>query len=104
MLSNTYKAPQPRKRRYIELVDYCRHAFEQTGVVPSYSMIRDALRICDNGTVRKHVKQAEAAGLITLADYRGGRGVRAGQRIRLGIPEDVVGISQIIRRGSSVIE
>jgi len=102
MLSNTYKAPQPRKRRYIQLVDYCRLAFEQTGVVPSYSMIRDELRISDNGTVRKFVKEAEAAGLITLADYQGGRGVRAGQRIRLGTRQEAAEGRQAIKFGNEV--
>jgi hypothetical protein len=65
-------------------------------------MIRDELRICDNGTVRKHVKEAEAAGLITLADYRGGRGVRAGQRIRLGTPQEAAEGRQAIRFGNEV--
>jgi hypothetical protein len=46
-------------------------------------MIRDGLGIEHDGTVRRYVKQAEAAGLITLADYHGGRGPRCGQRIRL---------------------
>jgi hypothetical protein len=100
MLSNTYRAPQRRKRRYIELVDYCRRSFEQTGIVPSYSMIRDEMRISDNGTVRRFVKEAEAAGLITLADYQGGRGVRAGQRIRLGTPEEAAEGRQTIRFGN----
>jgi hypothetical protein len=49
-------------------------------------MIRDALGIDYDGTVRRYVKQAEAAGLITLADYHGGRGPRRGQRIQLGDP------------------
>jgi len=83
MLTNIHAAPKRRQIRHLELVEYCRQAFEETGVVPSYSMIRERMRIGDNGTVRKHVKEAEAAGLITLADYRGGRGARAGQRIRL---------------------
>jgi hypothetical protein len=102
MMMNTYRVPPPRKRRYIEVVDYCRHTLESTGVVPSYSMIRDALRIYDNGTVRKHVKEAEAAGLITLADYRGGRGPRAGQRIRLGTPQEAAEGRQTIKLGSEV--
>jgi hypothetical protein len=53
-------------------------------------MIREALRISDDGTVRRYVKQAEAAGLIHLNDeYRGGRGPRCGQRIRMGRPDEI---------------
>jgi hypothetical protein len=64
----------PRKRRYLQVVDYCRREHAATGIVPSYSMIRDALCIADDGTVRRYVHQAADAGLISLAPTTGGRG------------------------------
>ncbi len=67
--------------------------------MPSYSMIRDALRISDDGSVRRYVKQAEQAGLISLAPYIGGRGQRCGQRIRLGTPEEAAAGRKTIRLG-----
>jgi hypothetical protein len=72
-----------------QLVAYCRLTIAEAGIAPSYSMIRDALKIGDDGSVRRYVRQAEAAGLLSLNDnYRGGRGPRGGQRIRLGLPEE----------------
>lgn len=99
MLSTQYHEPRPRQRRYIEVVEYCRAIFAQTGIVPSYSMIADGLHLNDKGSVRRHVKEAEAAGLITLAEYKGGRGPRCGQRIRLGTPEEAAEGRKTIRMG-----
>lgn len=97
------RKPRPRKR-VEQLVAYCRSNFEQTGIVPSYSMIADELRMFDAGTVRRCVKQAEAAGLITLADYRGGRGPRRGQRIRLGTPAEAAEGRKVLRLGSEIAQ
>lgn len=99
MLKTQYRAPPPRQRRYIEVVEYCRAMFAKTGSVPSYSMIAEALRLADKGSVRRCVKEAEAAGLITLAEYKGGRGPRGGQRIRLGTPEEAAEGRQTIKMG-----
>ncbi len=75
-----------RQSRMQQVVAYCRQTVAEIGTAPSYSMIRQALRIGDDGSVRRYVRQAEAAGLIELNDeYRGGRGPRRGQRIRLGL-------------------
>jgi hypothetical protein len=71
-----------------EVVAYCRAVFAEHGHTPSYSMIRDQFGFYGNGDVRRYVKQAEAGGLLELTDYRGGRGPRRGQRIRLGRPEE----------------
>lgn len=78
-----------RQSRMMQLVDFCRRTIATTGTAPSYSMIRDGLKIGDDGTVRRYVRQAEAAGYLSLNDdYRGGRGPRRGQRIRMGTPEE----------------
>lgn len=81
-----------RSSRMSQVVDYCRRVFDERGHTPSYSMIRDALRIDSNGNVRRYVKQAEQAGLVSLVAYQGGRGPRQGQRIRLGRPEEAQAI------------
>jgi hypothetical protein len=78
----------PRIPRMIQLVAYCRRVFEEQGHTPSYSMIREELGIEHDGTVRRYVKQAEQTGLLWLDEYRGGRGPRKGQRIRLGRPDE----------------
>jgi hypothetical protein len=98
-MQSTKCQPQPAQRqpRYVQLVDHCRDVFARTGRIPSYSMIRDALRISDDGSVRRYVKQAEQAGLISLAPYVGGRGERCGQRIRLGTPEEAAAGRKTIR-------
>jgi hypothetical protein len=80
--------PAPRQRRYLQVVEYCRREHAATGKVPSYSMIRDALHISHDGNVRRYVRQAADAGLISLAPTTGGRGPRRGERIRLGTPEE----------------
>ncbi len=78
-----------RQSRMMQLVDFCRRTIAEKGAPPSYSMIRDGLKISDDGTVRRYVRQAEAAGLLSLNDdYRGGRGPRRGQRIRMGTPDE----------------
>ena len=72
----------PRRRRYMQVVDFCHEHMAATGSTPTYSVIGGALRIADAGTVRRYVKQAEAAGLVTLGEYSQGRGDRV-SRIRL---------------------
>lgn len=71
--------------RYVEVVEFCHQYARENGAAPSYSKIRQALRIEHDGTVRRYVKQAEAAGLITLGEFTGGRGDTV-KRIRLGRP------------------
>lgn len=77
-----------RVSRMTQVVDYCQRVVAERGRAPSYSMIRQALRIEHDGTVRRYVKQAEAAGLLTLGEYRGGRGHGSEPRIRFGLPEE----------------
>lgn len=88
MQTVTCQPKSARQRRYLQLVDYCRRAYAATGIVPSYSMIAEALKISHAGTVRRYVHQAADAGLISLAPTVGGRGPRRGERIRLGTPEE----------------
>lgn len=80
--------PKLRKRavpRYRELVDYCQTTFDETGTMPSYSTIAEALRFHDRSTVRRTVMRAEERGLLHRAgEWRGGKGQRTGQRLRLG--------------------
>ncbi len=80
----------PRRRRYMQVVDFCHEHLAATGSTPTYSVIGGALRIADAGTVRRYVKQAEAAGLVTLGVYSQGRGNRV-SRIRLGEPRGAAG-------------
>lgn len=88
-----------RVRRYEQVVAFCRSFFDQTGAMPSYTTIADALGIHDRATVRQYVVQAEQVGLLSRSGKCvGGAGRTHGQRIRFGKSEDVVGISQIIRR------
>jgi hypothetical protein len=72
----------------IQVVDFCRRTIAQQGRAPTYSMIRAELGLAENGTVRRYVKQAEAAGLLTLGEYRGGRGAGNTPRIRFGLPSE----------------
>jgi hypothetical protein len=72
-----------------QVVDLCWRFVREAGAPPSYSQIRDELKISDDGTVRRYVRQAVDAGLLSLNDdYPGGRGPRRGQRIRMGLPEE----------------
>lgn len=77
-----------RVPRMIQVVDFCRRTIAQQGRAPSYRMIRNELNIEHDGTVRRYVKQAEAAGLLTLGEYRGGRGAGNTPRIRFGLPSE----------------
>lgn len=76
-----------RRSRMQQIVDYAHRVFNERGHTPSYSMIQAEFGIEHAGTVRRYVKQAEAAGLVTLGEYSSGRGERV-QRIRLGRPEE----------------
>jgi len=77
-----------RVSRMSQVVDFCQRVVAQQGRAPSYSMIRHELGIEHDGTVRRYVKQAEAAGLLTLGEYRGGRGSGNTPRIRFGLPSE----------------
>lgn len=74
-----------RVPRYRQVAAYCHQFAEVNGCAPSYGNIVAALRITDRGTVRRYVKQAEAAGLLYLGSFSGGRG-HTQPRIRLGTP------------------
>jgi hypothetical protein len=94
-----------RVRRYEQVVAFCRSFFDQTGAMPSYTTIANALGIHDRATVRQYVVEAEGYGLLSRSGKCvGGAGRTHGQRIRFGRPEDAVGISQIIRHGSCIVE
>lgn len=71
-----------------QLVAFVERFNAEHGHTPSYSVIRRALGISDDGSVRRHVVEAEAAGLLHRGRYFGGNGATRVQRIRLGRPEE----------------
>ena len=66
--------PKLRKRavpRYRELVDYCQTTFDETGTMPSYSTIAEALRFHDRSTVVEPSCVLKSVGCCTARENGG---------------------------------
>lgn len=94
-----------RIRRYEQVAVYCHKFFAETGYVPSYTTIAEALGICDRATVRQHVVEAERRGLLHRAGTPvGGSGRTQGQRIRLGRPDEAQQVTIRLGREFHIVE